>query len=125
MVRMNDLPGVAQGCVPRKDVIDSAYELEAFAADLNLVIEGKKGYLYSDPDDFFKNIFISNNLKTTKKEIFRRHSGSDSCVSITSKNVKININDCLHMDMETPIKKKICSHRWFEIIMEDQMKEGI
>jgi len=72
METMNDLPGVHQGCVPRTDIIEGAYELEAFAADLNLVIEGKKGYLYSNPDDFFKNTYPTDGLKTTVKEVFGR-----------------------------------------------------
>ncbi|RLF65442.1 MAG: AAA family ATPase, partial [Thermoplasmata archaeon] len=76
MERMNDLPGVMQGCVPRRDIIDGAYELEAFAADLNLVIEGKKGYLYSDPENFFKNTYPTDGLKTTIREVFGRLTGT-------------------------------------------------
>lgn len=71
-------PLVFDTCKPRADILSGAVSESSYAADLEMVLEGKAPRDYSDPARFFAHTHPTRGLKRLLESVFARLSGSPS-----------------------------------------------
>jgi hypothetical protein len=71
-------PLIFETCQPREDVLAGAVSEASYAADLEMVLEGKAPPDYLDPARFFAHTHPTRGLKRLLESVFARLSGSPS-----------------------------------------------
>lgn len=71
-------PLVFDTCKPRADILSGEVSESSYAADLELVLEGKAPRDYTDPERFFAHTHPTRGLKRLLESVFARLSGSPS-----------------------------------------------
>ncbi len=66
---------IFETCRPRPEVLAGNLTEDTFAARLRDVIDGTADPAYQDPDNFFRNTFPTDGLKTLAREVLGRLSG--------------------------------------------------
>jgi hypothetical protein len=71
-------PLIFETCIPRDDIFSGAVSESSYAADLEMVLEGKASKDYSDPARFFSHTHPTRGLKRLLESVFARLCGSPS-----------------------------------------------